>query len=89
VIGGQVGKPQKCGKEGDLGFPGLSSRFVVVCNSYAALSSRTYTLGSNGELLPESSWGYNREFAPARGLRCMLRGKRDGWWILRLRWLLG
>jgi len=22
-------------------------------------------------------------------LRCILRGKRDGWWILRLKWLLG
>jgi len=22
-------------------------------------------------------------------LRCILWGKRDGWWILRLKWLLG
>jgi hypothetical protein len=25
----------------------------------------------------------------AQALRCILRGKRDGWWILRLKWLLG
>ena len=28
-------------------------------------------------------------YCAAQSLRCILRGKRDGWWILRLKWLLG
>ncbi len=28
-------------------------------------------------------------YCTAQALRCILRGKRDGWWILRLKWLLG
>gem|GEM_PF-5801241 len=47
-------------------------------------SFRSVSLGK-----PTLFEGCEKECCTARALRCIVWGKRDGWWILRLKWLLG
>ena len=53
---------------------------------HGAISAQTSKQKTRG--FPEF-FMHKKLYCAAQSLRCILWGKRDGWWILRLKWLLG
>jgi hypothetical protein len=53
---------------------------------HGAISAQTSKQKTRGFL---EFFVHKKLYCAAQSLRCILWGKRDGWWILRLKWLLG